>query len=37
MADYGIPMPVADVIGLLDAAGVAEAHLVGHDWGAIVA
>jgi pimeloyl-ACP methyl ester carboxylesterase len=27
---------VADVIGLLDAAGLDGAHLVGHDWGAAV-
>ncbi|GAA3545574.1 alpha/beta hydrolase [Amycolatopsis ultiminotia] len=35
--DYEIPLLVADVIGLLDALGVHKAHIVGHDWGAIVA
>ncbi|GAA2873651.1 alpha/beta hydrolase [Streptomyces mexicanus] len=33
---YRIEHLVADVIGLLDALGIARAHLVGHDWGAIV-
>jgi pimeloyl-ACP methyl ester carboxylesterase len=28
---------VADVIGILDALGIAAAHVVGHDWGAGVA
>ncbi|ADG75809.1 alpha/beta hydrolase fold protein [Cellulomonas flavigena DSM 20109] len=28
---------VADVVALLDAAGVAQAHVVGHDWGGTVA
>lgn len=28
---------VEDVVGLLDAAGLERAHLVGHDWGAAVA
>lgn len=30
---YGSPRLVADVIALLDAAGVDRAHVVGHDWG----
>jgi pimeloyl-ACP methyl ester carboxylesterase len=34
---YRIDHLVADVIGLLDALGLASAHLVGHDWGAAVA
>jgi pimeloyl-ACP methyl ester carboxylesterase len=28
---------VADVVGLLDAAGLQQAHVVGHDWGGAVA
>ena len=28
---------IADVVGLVDAAGVGPVHLVGHDWGAVVA
>lgn len=35
--DYGIEHLVSDVIGLLDALGVSDIHLVGHDWGAVVA
>lgn len=35
--DYGIEHLVSDVIGLLDALGVSDVHLVGHDWGAVVA
>jgi len=35
--DYRLPELVADVIALLDAAGVRRAHLVGHDWGGGVA
>ncbi|GAA3765222.1 alpha/beta fold hydrolase [Micromonospora maritima] len=34
---YRIPELVADAAGVLDALGVTRAHLVGHDWGAIVA
>ncbi|MEV4199241.1 alpha/beta fold hydrolase [Micromonospora globbae] len=34
---YRIPELVADAAGVLDALGVTAAHLVGHDWGAIVA
>ena len=30
---YAIPELVDDVVALLDAAGVEQAHLVGHDWG----
>lgn len=37
VAAYEIATLVADVVGLLDALDVNEAHLVGHDWGAIVA
>ncbi|RZQ61445.1 alpha/beta fold hydrolase [Amycolatopsis suaedae] len=37
VSGYAIPELVADVIGLLDAIGVDTAHIVGHDWGAIVA
>lgn len=33
---YTLPALAADVLGLLDAAGVEHADVVGHDWGAIV-
>lgn len=35
--DYRMPHLVADALGILDALGVAQAHIVGHDWGAAVA
>ena len=35
--DYELPHSVRDVIALLDALEVERAHLVGHDWGAVVA
>lgn len=31
--DYATAETTADVVALLDAAGLAQAHLVGHDWG----
>ena len=34
---YRVPELVADVTALLDAAEVESAHVVGHDWGAMVA
>lgn len=34
---YRIEHLVADVVGLLDALGLPDAHLVGHDWGSAVA
>ena len=34
---YAIPELVADVVALADAAGAERFHLVGHDWGGIVA
>ncbi|MEU6077784.1 alpha/beta hydrolase [Micromonospora sp. NPDC047074] len=34
---YRLPELVADAVGVLDALGVDAAHLVGHDWGAVVA
>ena len=37
MAAYSIDQLANDVIGLIDAAGRQQAHLVGHDWGAAVA
>ncbi|MEH1168137.1 alpha/beta fold hydrolase [Micromonospora sp. CPCC 205539] len=37
VADYRIPELVDDAVALLDALGLDSAHLVGHDWGAIVA
>ena len=36
VASYTSPLLVGDVIGLLDALGVARAHVVGHDWGAAI-
>ena len=35
--DYRIAELVADVVQLIDAAGVEQVHLVGHDWGGAVA
>lgn len=37
VGEYAMGRLVADVIGLFDALGLAEADLVGHDWGAAVA
>ncbi|MBO0939622.1 alpha/beta hydrolase [Fibrella sp. HMF5335] len=34
---YSIDKLVADVLGLIDAAGVDKAIIIGHDWGAVVA
>ena len=34
---YALPELVADVVALLDAAGIDAAHVVGHDWGGAVA
>lgn len=34
--DYFVSTIVGDVVGLLDALGIERAHLVGHDWGAII-
>lgn len=31
--DYSTQQTVGDVLALLDAAGLAQAHIVGHDWG----
>lgn len=36
-AQYHVVHLVADVAAVLDAAGTARAHVVGHDWGAVVA
>jgi len=33
---YGMPLIVGDVLGVLDAAGIERANVVGHDWGAAV-
>ncbi|MEU1297181.1 alpha/beta hydrolase [Streptomyces sp. NPDC005840] len=33
---YALPELGADALGLLDALGVRAAHVVGHDWGAVV-
>jgi len=37
VGDYALEHLVADVRGLLDAVGWERAHVVGHDWGAMVA
>jgi pimeloyl-ACP methyl ester carboxylesterase len=34
--DYFVTTLVDDLTGLMDALGLARAHLVGHDWGAVV-
>jgi pimeloyl-ACP methyl ester carboxylesterase len=34
---YAVPELVADVAAVLEAAGAARAHVVGHDWGGVVA
>ena len=34
--DYGIPIVVRDVLGILDALGLKQVQLVAHDWGAAV-
>lgn len=34
---YRLPLLAADALGVLDALGVESAHVVGHDWGAVVA
>ncbi len=34
---YALPELVADVLALLDTAGIEAAHVVGHDWGGAVA
>ncbi len=35
--DYRVPLLARDAVDLLDALGVEQAHVVGHDWGAAVA
>jgi len=34
---YGLPLLVADVLGVLDHLQIEQAHVVGHDWGAALA
>jgi pimeloyl-ACP methyl ester carboxylesterase len=36
VAAYALQNAVADVVGILDALGIAATHLIGHDWGAAV-
>jgi pimeloyl-ACP methyl ester carboxylesterase len=36
VADYAMTEVVADAVAVLDALGLASAHVVGHDWGATV-
>ena len=35
--DYALPLLVGDMLGLADAVGADRFHIVGHDWGAVVA
>ncbi|NGY03744.1 alpha/beta fold hydrolase [Solimonas terrae] len=35
--DYSARLIVADALALLDQLGIAQAHIVGHDWGAVLA
>jgi len=37
VSDYRMPLLVADVEGLISALGCEKVHLVGHDWGGVVA
>ncbi|MBP8292948.1 MAG: alpha/beta hydrolase, partial [Caldilineaceae bacterium] len=37
VSDYDIDLLARDVIGMIDASGRRQVHLVGHDWGAAVA
>ncbi|QEH35960.1 Soluble epoxide hydrolase [Aquisphaera giovannonii] len=37
VADYALDVLAADVVGLIEAAGLERASLVGHDWGGLVA
>lgn len=37
VADYAVDKLAADAIGMLDALDIGYAHLVGHDWGGLVA
>jgi pimeloyl-ACP methyl ester carboxylesterase len=37
VAAYGMPQLLGDVLAVLDDAGAARAHVVGHDWGAALA
>jgi pimeloyl-ACP methyl ester carboxylesterase len=37
VASYDLDVLAADVIGLADALGASKVHLVGHDWGGLVA
>lgn len=37
VADYRLDEATADAVAVLDALGVAQAHVIGHDWGATVA
>jgi len=37
VSDYAFPKLVGDIVGLLAALGVDDAHVVGHDWGGSIA
>ncbi|WP_370422151.1 alpha/beta fold hydrolase [Streptomyces sp. QH1-20] len=34
---YALPLLAGDAMGILDALGIESAHVVGHDWGSVVA
>ncbi|MEU2513363.1 alpha/beta fold hydrolase [Streptomyces syringium] len=34
---YALPLLAGDALGVLDALGIESAHVVGHDWGSVVA
>lgn len=36
-SDYALPNIVSDVAGIMDALEIERAHVIGHDWGAVVA
>ncbi len=35
--EYSLHLPIGDLVNLLDHHGIERAHIVGHDWGAVVA
>lgn len=37
LGSYAIGLHVADVLAILDKLSIASAHLIGHDWGALIA
>jgi pimeloyl-ACP methyl ester carboxylesterase len=37
IASYRVPVLVADIVGMLDALGIRQTNLAGHDWGGAIA